>query len=229
MPSLSSILICRWNIPDIRPSLIAECAVLLIRSPHFSTIVTYIWLHPWASSYPPPPPPTTTTTTTTTTTHTHTHPHTPTPNTHPPYPPGPWPLWYYSGFPPPPTLGPQLLPFPRSPFHPISTLPDFSDSTPKLSTQSVNAPSPTHQPLNWSCYYCLLLLPTPLQPCHLLFKLAYMCFMATPSTLRDKGTCGRFCWVPRHCGMEGNDSGPASKKDTWPWPRPVGNCSLCRF
>ena len=46
MPSQSSTLIWRWNIPDIRPSPIAECAVLLIRSPHFSTIVTYIWLHP---------------------------------------------------------------------------------------------------------------------------------------------------------------------------------------
>ena len=62
-------------------------AVLLIRSLHFSTIMTYIWLHPWASSYHPPPPPppphhhhhhhhhh-----------HTHTHLH-PTPNTHPPDP-----------------------------------------------------------------------------------------------------------------------------------------------
>ena len=78
MPSLSSTLIWRWNIPDIRPSLIAECAVLLIRSPHFSTIVTYIWLHPKASSYPhhhhhpPHPLP-------------HPHPHL-TPNTHPPDP-----------------------------------------------------------------------------------------------------------------------------------------------
>ena len=148
------------------------------------------------------------------TTHTHTHTPPPTPHLHthtPPHPnhpptrPTPT-LLVLIQLPSPSNPRPQLLPLPRPPFHPILTLPDFSDSTPKLSTQSVNAPSPhTHQPLTWSCYYCLLLLPTPLQPCRLLFKLAYVCFMATPSTLSDKGTCGRFCWVPRHCGMEGNE------------------------
>ena len=177
MPSLSSTLIWRWNVPDIRPSLIAKCAVLLIRSPHF----TLSWP---TSGFTHKPVATTTTTTTP-----HTHPHTPTPTStshpkHPPTRPTPT-LLVLIQLPSPSNPRPQLFPLPRPPFHPISTLPDFSDSTPKLSTQSVNAPSPhTHQPLTWSCYYCLLLLPTPLQTCRLLFKLAYVCFMATPSTFQ---------------------------------------------
>ena len=39
---------------------------------------------------------------------------------------------------------------PAPSLHPVTTLPDFSDSTPKLSTQSVNVPD---RRLHWSCYY----------------------------------------------------------------------------
>ena len=48
--------------------------------------------------------------------------------------------------------------------------------------------------------------------------------------LNDKGTHVRFCWIPSHCGIEGNKkSGSASKIDHWLWHRPTGKYPICRL
>ena len=48
--------------------------------------------------------------------------------------------------------------------------------------------------------------------------------------LNDKGTHIRFCWIPSHCGIDGNEwkSWPAGEGDPWPWHRSSGGCPLCR-
>ena len=46
--------------------------------------------------------------------------------------------------------------------------------------------------------------------------------------LNDKGTHIRFCWIPNHCGIDGNESWPAGEGDPWPWHRSSGGCPLCR-
>ena len=48
----------------------------------------------------------------------------------------------FSSFLSPPTLGSISSPPPFAPLHPVETLPDFSNPTPKLFTQSLNAPWP---------------------------------------------------------------------------------------
>ena len=37
-----------------------------------------------------------------------------------------------------------------------------------------------------------------------------------------------FCWIPSHCGIEGNESQPASTRDLWPQHRPISKCPPCR-
>ena len=43
--------------------------------------------------------------------------------------------------------------------------------------------------------------------------------------LNDKGTHVRFCWIPSHCGIEGNEKSWVP----WPWHWPIGKSPLCRF
>ena len=47
--------------------------------------------------------------------------------------------------------------------------------------------------------------------------------------LSDRGTRVRFCWIPSHCGIEGNESGPTSKRGPRPRDKPTGKCPLYRF
>ena len=47
--------------------------------------------------------------------------------------------------------------------------------------------------------------------------------------LSDRGTHVRFCWIPSYCGIEGNKSGPTSKRDPRPRDKPTGRCPLHRF
>ena len=49
--------------------------------------------------------------------------------------------------------------------------------------------------------------------------------------LNDKGT-HIFCWIPSHCGIDGNERVDQLSKETldpWPWHRSSGGCPLCRF
>ena len=39
--------------------------------------------------------------------------------------------------------------------------------------------------------------------------------------LSNKGTHARFWSIPNHCVIEGNERGPASKRDRWPWHWPT--------
>ena len=47
--------------------------------------------------------------------------------------------------------------------------------------------------------------------------------------LSDKGTHVRFCWVPSHCGIEGNEIVDQLAKETFDHDRPTDKSSLCRF
>ena len=47
-------------------------------------------------------------------------------------------------------------------------------------------------------------------------------------SLSDKGTRVHFCWIPSHCGIDGNER-PTSKRDPRPRYRPTGKCSLYRY
>ena len=42
--------------------------------------------------------------------------------------------------------------------------------------------------------------------------------------LSDKGTHVRFCWIPSHCGNEGNEW--VGQRDPWPRYRPTGKCPI---
>ena len=49
-------------------------------------------------------------------------------------------------------------------------------------------------------------------------------------SLSDKGTRVRFCWVPSHCGIDGNEGvGQPAKRDPRPRYRPAGKCPLYRY
>ena len=48
--------------------------------------------------------------------------------------------------------------------------------------------------------------------------------------LNDKGTHIRFCWIPSHCDIDGNERvDQLAKKTLDPWHRSSGGCPLCRF
>ena len=49
-------------------------------------------------------------------------------------------------------------------------------------------------------------------------------------SLSDKGTRLRFCWVPSHCGIDGNERvDQLAKRDPRPRYRPTGKCPLYRY
>ena len=48
-------------------------------------------------------------------------------------------------------------------------------------------------------------------------------------SLSDKGTRVRFCWIPSHCGIDGNESGSTSNRDPRQRYRPTGKYPLYRY
>ena len=48
-------------------------------------------------------------------------------------------------------------------------------------------------------------------------------------SLSDKGTHVRFCWVPSHCGIDGNGRVDQLARDPRPRYRPTGKCPLYRY
>ena len=49
-------------------------------------------------------------------------------------------------------------------------------------------------------------------------------------SLSDKGTRVRFCWVPSHCGIDGNERvDHLAKENPQPRYRPTGKCPLYRY
>ena len=84
--------------------------------------------------------------------------------------------------------------------------------------------SPAHRPcFIFHFYYCV-----PHLLCGSVF-ISHLPHHELLWLLCDKGTCVRFCLIPSHCGIAGNESGPTSKRDPRPRYKPTGKCPLYRF